>query len=141
MARPRFNGFRGWALAFMKLYHHRDCYGLQLLRLWSWTFTVWYVPITTKLLPHTHPDQHVIIIVLFGLRTTFNRIRPGIADSLVTRNAWPGSVHVTPNGWAHFANKGSDGKPRRGPFIYLSIIKWLDGKPKHPRDGFEIVEV
>lgn len=125
----------------IEFYHHRDCYGLQLLRLWSWTFTVWWVPRTTKLMPHTHPNQDVTIITLFGLRTTFNRMRPGIADSLVTRQAWPLSIHYTPCNWVHFANKGSEGKPRVGPFIYLSIIHWLDGKPKHPRDGFEIVSI
>lgn len=123
-------------------YSHRDCYGLQFLRVGSWTASIWVVPRSTKLAPHTHPGQHVVIIPLFCIRTTFNRCRIGeYPQGVETFKAWPLNVYETPDGYFHFANKGSENKPRRGPFIFLNMIKWWDGKPRHPKDGFELVDL
>jgi hypothetical protein len=129
----------------MKFFKHRGCYGLQLLRIRNYTVSFWIVPRNTKLMPHSHPNQVVYIIPLFCIRTTFNRcpentfgLFPGKVE---TFRAWPFKCYVTPNGYVHFANKSHETKPRIGPFIFINIIKWIDGNVKLPKDGYRLAPI
>ena len=121
---------------------HRDCYGFQFFRCGRWTAACWWVPITTKLAPHRHPGQNVTIWPLFGINTTFNCCPMGeYPQGVKTAKAWPLRPVFTPAGWFHFANKETPSKPRRGPFVFINVIEWLDGVPRHPRDGYEVVHL
>ncbi len=124
-------------IAFFK---HRGCYGLQVFRIGRWTAAFWWVPRDTKLAPHQHPGQTVIIIPLVCIRTTFN-VCPmgGFPKQVRTRRAWPLGIYVTPDGCFHFANKSDPRRERVGPFVFFNIIKWK-GQPRPPRDGFRVIE-
>ena len=125
----------------VRAFEHRGCWGFQFFRCGRWTAAFWWVPITTKLAPHLHPGQCVTIIPLFGIRTTFNRCPVGkYPEGVETFKAWPLRPVVTPDGYFHFANKETADKPRRGPFVFINIIRW-EGKPRHPRDGFKLVDL
>jgi hypothetical protein len=52
---------------------HESCIGLTLFRLWRWNVELWYCPKGYRIKPHSHPNEHIELMFIYG-RTTFYRI-------------------------------------------------------------------
>lgn len=105
---------------------HERCVGIQLWKSKTRFIQLWYCPRGYEVKPHSHNDQHIELMYLFG-RTTFSRINSDDVNCLYTE------MH-TPS-WYNMFRKFTV-KPKQLhwftvsslPLIFINFAMFIDGK-------------
>jgi hypothetical protein len=123
------------------IFHRYDyCRGLTLWRKGQRNVEAWWCPSGYEIIPHSHPNETIELIPLFGW-ATFHRQKKVAGEWLpaesvvVTPRRWF-RKHTVPMGCLHWFTVG-----RRMPLIFLNVSVWRDGvKPTTAAEDFEVME-
>lgn len=112
---------------------HGPCIGLTLFRFARWNIELWYCPKKYEIELHSHPNEHIELMYLFG-KTTFYRdkgistecFKPKWYHIFRTFSVKPGQLHS-------FSVSNC-------PLIFINISKFLQGhKPMSASVDFKQV--
>lgn len=104
---------------------HERCYGLTLFRAFQWNVEIWVCLPGYEIKPHSHPNEHVELMYLFG-RTTFYRINVNDVNNLFTESFTPCKKNIFKTftispGTIHWF------KVSTWPLVFINFARFLDG--------------
>lgn len=122
----------------MGLFRRYDvCRGLLLFKFMNRTVELWYCPKGYVIPEHSHPNEDIELMYLFG-STSFYRRRPygfKLADSLTLEWCDFGRCFSVPAGWSHWFVVG------KLPLVFINFAKWKKGvKPSSASVDFELTK-
>lgn len=82
---------------------YEKCIGLTLLRFWKWNVELWYCPSGYRIKPHSHPNEHIELMYVFG-RTTFYRVINWTTPTAFGPFSGETQQSYTPK-WYHFGRR------------------------------------
>lgn len=99
-----------------------SCKGVLLYKFGQYTAELWYCPAGYKIPEHSHPNEEIELMFLFG-NTVFYR-RPSTAET--EQSFIPKWKHIfccfgVPAGWSHRFSVG------RLPLLFINFAKWKAG--------------
>ena len=101
---------------------HESCVGLLLWKSGQNTVELWVCPPDYAIKEHSHPDENIELMYLFG-KTTFYR-RSGFLgfEQSFTPRFWNFANRFSvPAGWSHRFRVG------KWPLVFLNFAKWRVG--------------
>lgn len=115
---------------------HERCVGVTLFRGKKHNVEIWYCPRGYEVKPHSHNDQHIELMYLFG-KTTFHRQTFGQLSGKpgdTFRRLFVTKEEFTPT-WKHVLKKFTIKPGQRHwftvsslPLIFINFATFIDGK-------------
>jgi hypothetical protein len=117
----------------MKLFNrYESCVGLTLFRLFKYNIEIWYCPKEYEIVPHSHPEEDIELMYIFGKTTFFRQCYSG-APILSVIPRMPFKCHSVPAGYIHWFKVS-----KTFPLIFINIAKFRRGfKPKSASVDFK----
>jgi hypothetical protein len=96
------------------------CWGFKIWSFGSRLLELWYIPANYEIIPHSHPNEHITLVPLYGSVRAFRRDgEKAKAEEVKTKL---GGRYKIPAGWIHwFIPTNSK------PFIFLNFSTWKSG--------------
>lgn len=97
-----------------------SCFGLSFPAIGKWKIELWYAPSGYSIREHTHNQEDIKLIFLFGHNVKFHRRKWGayLGDSFMAKFKHIGKVFTINAGDAHYFEVSD------WPLIFMNIEKW-----------------
>lgn len=99
---------------------HESCVGLLLYKFGQYTAELWYCPAHYVIKEHSHPQEDIELMFLYG-STIFFRRKDEQEDSFVSKWYHCFKCFSVPAGWSHHFLVG------RRPLLFINFAKWKKG--------------
>jgi hypothetical protein len=105
------------------LKRYERCIGLSFPAIGRFKIEIWFCPPGYTIREHTHPNEDIKLILLFGHQVKFHRRKKGESDncSFMARFRHIGRVFTINAGDAHFFEVS------KWPLVFMNVEKWKDG--------------
>lgn len=113
---------------------HEVCRGLLLYKIGRYTAELWFCPSGYEIKEHSHPQEDIELMFLFGNTTFFRRQKVGMQEEPF-RPLWKhvGKCSTVPAGWSHRFEVG------KWPLLFINFAKWKSGvEPTSASVDFEL---
>lgn len=110
----------------MIIHRHEKCIGVKLYSNKTKYIELWFCPRGYEVKPHSHNDQHIELMYLFG-KTSFSRINVDNVNHIFTETFTPKWYHMfrkftVKAGQLHYFSVSSL------PLIFVNFATFIDGK-------------
>src|SRR5579859_3900335 len=97
---------------------HKSCIGITLFRLFNLNIELWYCPRGFKIEPHSHPEEDIQLMYLFG-KTTFYLVHESIGGKrFIPKWYHFGHCFSVPAGFEHWFVVS------KWPLIFINFAKF-----------------
>lgn len=109
----------------MLIQRHESCIGLSLPAFGRYKIEVWFAPRGYSIKEHTHPNENIKLLFLFGSNIRFHRRQAGflLGESFFATFRNIGKIFTINAGDAHWFEVSD------WPLIFVNFETWLNGKP------------
>lgn len=104
----------------MKIKRYERCWGLSFPSVGKWKIEIWYAPRGYEIAEHTHPNEDIKLILLFGHNVVFHRRKKStfIGESFWARFRDIGHIFTINAGDSHFFTVSN------WPLVFMNIERW-----------------
>ena len=102
--------------------HYESCVGLLLYKVGQHTAELWYCPAGYSIKPHSHPQEDIELMFLYG-KTTFFRIKSTESTMQYYKPKWYNIFRSfsVKAGWTHWFTVG------KRSLVFINFAKWKVG--------------
>jgi hypothetical protein len=117
------------------VFHRYDCCrGITLWRWGQFNIEAWWCPRWYEIVPHSHPNEAIELVPLWGHATFYRQSPEGVVESVCVDHRRWFRRHTVPMGWRHWFTVGAS-----HPLVFLNLSWWRQGvKPSSAADDFAL---
>lgn len=122
----------------MRIVRHERCIGISLPSIGRWKLEFWFAPAGYRIAEHTHDQEDIKLVLLFGHNILFHRRKRDelLGESYFARFKNIGRVFTINAGDSHWFEVSN------WPLVFLNIERWKDGvKPTSAAHDFNLTKV
>lgn len=115
---------------------HESCIGFSFPSIGRWKIELWFVPKNYTIKPHTHPNQDIKLVFLFGHNIRFHRRKPKelFGESFYATYRNIGRIFTINRNDEHSFDVSN------WPLIFMNIEKWYDVLPTSAAKDFQPID-
>ena len=116
-----------------KFVKYERCRGISFRNIGRWKIEFWFCPPNYQIAEHSHPNEDIELLFLFGHNIRFHRREQGklLGESFFARFKHIGTVFTIKAGTYHWFEVSS------WPLIFMNIEKWYS-KPTSASEDFQL---